>query len=350
MKTKILCAVLAVSLAFAASVDCAFAKRMGGGGSFGGRSTYSRSYSPSQSAPYAPSAPAKPGQMAPQGAPNAAPVGAQPGGMFGRMGWGLGGFMAGGLLGSMLFGHGGWGAGGGGIGLLDLILIGLIAYFAVRLLRGRMDGSAASFVYLLNQAGLRRQAKARKVLAVTKPIVFEREGKFIKATPHDGFAVDYTIQFAHPLIGRQNLAMEVTPDAFAADLAKARTFGFLREVEYLHANGLALGGNLDNAVVLDEFGVLNTDGLRYSDEFVRHKLLDFVGDMAVMGLPLQGRFEVFASGHALNNSFLRYLEDHASEYLEERTLLLPEAAPAEAPAKAPAKQPVSSGLRQPAMA
>jgi len=213
-----------------------------------------------------------------------------------------------------------------------------------------MDGSAASFVYLLNQAGLRRQAKARKVLAVTKPIVFEREGKFIKATPHDGFAVDYTIQFAHPLIGRQNLAMEVTPDAFAADLAKARTFGFLREVEYLHANGLALGGNLDNAVVLDEFGVLNTDGLRYSDEFVRHKLLDFVGDMAVMGLPLQGRFEVFASGHALNNSFLRYLEDHASEYLEERTLLLPEAAPAEAPAKAPAKQPVSSGLRQPAMA
>jgi len=213
-----------------------------------------------------------------------------------------------------------------------------------------MDGSAASFVYLLNQAGLRRQAKARKVLAVTKPIVFEREGKFIKATPHDGFAVDYTIQFAHPLIGRQNLSMEVTPDAFAADLAKARTFGFLREVEYLHANGLALGGNLDNAVVLDEFGVLNTDGLRYSDEFVRHKLLDFVGDMAVMGLPLQGRFEVFASGHALNNSFLRYLEDHASEYLEERTLPLPETAPAQAPAKAPAKQPVPSGLRQPAMA
>jgi UDP-3-O-[3-hydroxymyristoyl] N-acetylglucosamine deacetylase len=213
-----------------------------------------------------------------------------------------------------------------------------------------MDGSAASFVYLLNQAGLRRQTKARKVLAVTKPLVFERDGKFIKATPHDGFAVDYTIQFAHPLIGRQNLALEVTPDVFATDLAKARTFGFLREVEYLHANGLALGGNLDNAVVLDEFGVLNTDGLRYTDEFVRHKLLDFVGDMAVMGLPLQGRFEVFASGHALNNSFLRYLEDHASEYLEERTLELPAAAPAAAPAKAPAQQPVPAGLRQPAMA
>jgi len=214
-----------------------------------------------------------------------------------------------------------------------------------------MDGSAASFVYLLNQAGLRRQNKARKVLAITKPIVFERDGKFIKATPHDGFAVDYTIQFAHPLIGRQNLSMEVTPDLFSTDLAKARTFGFLREVEYMHANGLALGGNLDNAVVLDEFGVLNTDGLRYPDEFVRHKLLDFVGDMAVMGLPLQGRFEVFASGHALNNSFLRYLEDNAAEYLEERTLELPVVAPAVSPAKAPAKQPVPAGLRgQPAMA
>ncbi|MDR3641359.1 MAG: UDP-3-O-acyl-N-acetylglucosamine deacetylase [Humidesulfovibrio sp.] len=214
-----------------------------------------------------------------------------------------------------------------------------------------MDGSAASFVYLLNQAGLRRQTKARKVLAITKPIVFSRDGKFVKATPHDGFEVNYTIQFAHPLIGRQNLNLEVTPDIFATDLAKARTFGFLREVEYLHANGLALGGNLDNAVVLDEFGVLNTDGLRYPDEFVRHKLLDFVGDMAVMGLPLQGRFEVFASGHALNNSFLRYLEDNAAEYLEERTLELPTIAPAAAPAKvAPKQQPVPAGLRQPVMA
>jgi len=212
-----------------------------------------------------------------------------------------------------------------------------------------MDGSAASFVYLLNQAGLRRQTKARKVLAITKPLSFERDGKFIKVTPHDGFKVDYTIQFAHPLIGRQSLCMEVTPDAFANDLAKARTFGFLREVEYLHANGLALGGNLDNAVVLDEFGVLNTDGLRYPDEFVRHKLLDFVGDMAVMGLPLQGHFEVFASGHALNNSFLRYLEDHAAEYLEERVLPLPAMAPA--PAVQPAAKPVRDRLsNQPAMA
>ena len=214
-----------------------------------------------------------------------------------------------------------------------------------------MDGSAASFVYLLNQAGLRRQTKARKVLAITKPLCFERDGKFIKATPHDGFLVDYTIQFAHPLIGRQSLSLEVTPDAFATDIAKARTFGFLREVEYLHANGLALGGNLDNAVVLDEFGVLNTDGLRYPDEFVRHKLLDFVGDMAVMGLPLQGRFEVFASGHSLNNSFLRYLEDHAAEYLEERTLALPVTTPVLSPVAQPTRERVREGMtRQPALA
>ncbi|SNR61812.1 UDP-3-O-[3-hydroxymyristoyl] N-acetylglucosamine deacetylase [Humidesulfovibrio mexicanus] len=208
-----------------------------------------------------------------------------------------------------------------------------------------MDGSAASFVYLLNQAGLRRQSKPRKVLAITKPVTFERDGKFVKATPHNGFLVDYTIQFAHPLIGRQNVSLEVTPDAFASEISKARTFGFLREVEYLHANGLALGGTLDNAVVLDEFGVLNTDGLRYPDEFVRHKLLDFVGDMAIMGLPLQGRFEVFASGHALNNSFLRHLEDNASEYLEQRVLPLPVESPAAAPA-----QPVRGLRGQPALA
>ena len=106
-------------------------------------------------------------------------------------------------------------------------------------------------------------------------------------------------------------------------MAKARTFGFLKEVDYLHANGLALGGSLDNAVVLDEYNVLNADGLRYKDEFVRHKLLDFVGDMAIIGLPLYGSFEVFASGHAMNNAFLRYLDAHRDEYLEEVELPAP---------------------------
>lgn len=180
-----------------------------------------------------------------------------------------------------------------------------------------MDGSAASFVYLLNQAGVRCLAKPRKVLAIKAPIRFESEGRFIQAEPYNGFRVDYTIEFSHPLIGRQSLAWDSSPRTFAAELAKARTFGFLKEVDYLHANGLALGGSLDNAVVLDEYNVLNADGLRFKDEFVRHKLLDFVGDMAVMGLPLYGNFQVFASGHAMNNAFLRYLDTHREDYLEE---------------------------------
>ncbi|MDD4951099.1 MAG: UDP-3-O-acyl-N-acetylglucosamine deacetylase, partial [Desulfovibrionaceae bacterium] len=191
-----------------------------------------------------------------------------------------------------------------------------------------MDGSAASFVYLLNQAGVRRQSKARRVLAIKSPICFERDGKFIKAFPHNGLRIEYTIDFDHPLIGRQGLDLEITPKAFVSEVAKARTFGFLKEVDSLHANGMALGGSLDNAVVLDDYNVLNADGLRFKDEFVRHKLLDFVGDVAVMGLPLYGRFEVFASGHAMNNEFLRYLDEHADIYLEELVLPMPSAAAA----------------------
>lgn len=181
-----------------------------------------------------------------------------------------------------------------------------------------MDGSAGPFVYLLRQAGVRELSKSRRVMAVTRSINFEQEGKYVRAFPHDGFAVDYTIEFAHPQIGTQNLYLEITPEVFMEQLAKARTFGFLKEVEYLHANGLALGGSLDNAVVLDDYGVINEGGLRFADEFVRHKILDFIGDMAVLDMPLQGRFEVYASGHALNNSFLRYLHANAEDYLEER--------------------------------
>jgi UDP-3-O-[3-hydroxymyristoyl] N-acetylglucosamine deacetylase len=186
-----------------------------------------------------------------------------------------------------------------------------------------MDGSAASFVYLLKQAGVRKLEEGRKVLAIKKTVDFEQDGKYIKARPYDGFRVDYTIEFAHPMIGVQRVEMEVTPENFVSEIAKARTFGFLKEVDYLHANGLALGGSLDNAIVLDEYGVLNAEGLRFKDEFVRHKLLDFVGDMAVLGTPLQGHFEVFASGHAMNNMFLRHLDDNRSLYLEPKTLAVP---------------------------
>lgn len=203
-----------------------------------------------------------------------------------------------------------------------------------------MDGSAASFVMLLRNAGIRTQSRARRVLRIAKPISHESDGKSIRALPHDGFRVDYTIDFAHPLIGVQHMSMEVTPRTFA-EVAKARTFGFLREVEYMHSKGLALGGSLDNAVVLDDYAVLNDDGLRFPDEFVRHKILDFIGDMAMLGTPLQGHFIVHCSGHALNNAFLRVLTENADIYLQEVTLDEPAAErtarrPAVAPAHAPA--------------
>ncbi|OIQ51742.1 UDP-3-O-[3-hydroxymyristoyl] N-acetylglucosamine deacetylase [Pseudodesulfovibrio hydrargyri] len=188
-----------------------------------------------------------------------------------------------------------------------------------------MDGSAGSFVYLLKQAGVRTLNKPRKVLTFKKTMEFEQDGKYIKVRPYDGLRVDYTIEFAHPLIGRQQMAMEITPENFTQHLAKARTFGFLKEVDYLHANGLALGGSLDNAVVLDEYNILNAEGLRFEDEFVRHKMLDFVGDIATFGARLQGHFEVFASGHALNNAFLRHLDENRDLYLEEKVEPVPAA-------------------------
>ena len=186
-----------------------------------------------------------------------------------------------------------------------------------------MDGSAGSFVYLLKQAGVRTLNKPRKVLGFKKGMEFEQDGKYIKARPYDGLHVDYTIEFAHPLIGRQHLSMDITPENFTQHLAKARTFGFLKEVDYLHANGLGLGGSLDNAIILDEYNILNAEGLRFKDEFVRHKVLDFVGDIATFGARLQGHFEIFASGHALNNAFLRHLDENRDLYLEEQVQAAP---------------------------
>ncbi|WP_029893947.1 UDP-3-O-acyl-N-acetylglucosamine deacetylase [Desulfohalovibrio reitneri] len=186
-----------------------------------------------------------------------------------------------------------------------------------------MDGSAAPFVYLLRMAGTQVQSAPKRVLALTRELDFEREDKWIRAKPYQGFRVDYTISFDHPRIGDQRFSIDLTPESFSRKLAKARTFGFLREVEFLRSNGLALGGSLENAVVLDEYNVINEDGLRFKDEFVRHKVLDFAGDMAVAELPLWGHFQVFASGHGLNNEFLRYLVDNSGEYLREVTLSRP---------------------------
>ena len=169
-----------------------------------------------------------------------------------------------------------------------------------------LDGSAAEWVRLFSQAGIRVQEAPRRVLRVIMPVELRDGDKFIRAVPHAGFSVDCTIEFAHPAIGCQHLRMDITPESFPR-IARARTFGFYKEVEYLRAKGLARGGSLDNAVVIGDEGVLNPGGLRFEDEFVRHKALDFVGDMAMLPLSLQGHFETCRSGHELNNKFLRLL-------------------------------------------
>lgn len=201
-----------------------------------------------------------------------------------------------------------------------------------------MDGSAASFIFLLKDAGLREQARPRTVKRIKKEINFERDGKRITAKPHNGLSIEYTIDFDHPLIGVQTMSLEITPETFANDIAKARTFGFFREVEYLRSKKLALGGSLENAIVLDDYNVLNEDGLRFPDEFVRHKILDFIGDMTMLGAPLEGHFEVYCSGHALNNQFLRAIDENSDIYLESVTAEAPAAAqaPEVAAAAAPA--------------
>ena len=170
-----------------------------------------------------------------------------------------------------------------------------------------MDGSASAFVELFARAGIRTLSSSRKVMRVNRTMEYRSGAKSIVARPHNGFRVSYTIDFPHPAIGRQHISMDVTPATFGR-VANARTFGFYKDVEYLHSHGLARGGSLSSVIVLDDKGVMNPEGLRYRDEFVRHKLLDFIGDMAMLGTPIQGDFDVRCSGHQLNNEFLRKLE------------------------------------------
>lgn len=170
-----------------------------------------------------------------------------------------------------------------------------------------LDGSAKLVVEALRRAGLRLQQAPRRAARVTREYSLEAGGKSIVARPFDGFHVDYTIRFPHPVIGEQRFALEITPESFEREIAPARTFGFLKEVEYLHSRGLARGGSLDNVIVVGDEGVINKEGLRFPDEFVRHKMLDFIGDMAMLGMPLRGSFTVSCSGHGHNNAFLRSL-------------------------------------------
>ncbi len=169
-----------------------------------------------------------------------------------------------------------------------------------------LDGSAAPFVILIHEAGLRPQKLQRQYLKILRPIEVVRGAKSARLAPADHLEVSYTIGFDHPLLRHQHAAYRVTAETYADQIAPARTFGFLREVETLRRNGLALGGSLENAVVIGESGVLNNK-LRFEDEFVRHKILDALGDLALLGYPVIGRLEAVKAGHALHAALAKKL-------------------------------------------
>lgn len=173
-----------------------------------------------------------------------------------------------------------------------------------------MDGSASSFVFLLQQAGLEEQEAVKKYIRVKKPVeVREGQGndeKWARLEPYNGFRLDFFIEFNHPAIDstHQNAVVDLSEVSYVRDVSRARTFGFVRDVETLRGMGLARGGSLENAIVLDEYRILNPHELRYDDEFVRHKILDFIGDLAMAGLPVIGQFVIHKPGHELNRRFL----------------------------------------------
>lgn len=167
-----------------------------------------------------------------------------------------------------------------------------------------MDGSAAPFTQRILEAGIREQDALRHFFMLKNPITLEQDGKSVGAYPDSTFRITCNIEFDHPLIQKQTCAIEVLDHVFECEVSKARTFGFLHEVEYMKRYGLARGGSLDNAVVIDKTDILNADGLRYEDEFVRHKLLDCIGDFSLLGMPILAHIVVNKSGHAFNHAFL----------------------------------------------
>jgi UDP-3-O-[3-hydroxymyristoyl] N-acetylglucosamine deacetylase len=176
-----------------------------------------------------------------------------------------------------------------------------------------LDGSASSFVFLLQSAGIVEQKAPKRFMRVLKTVqVSEGEGsniKWAKLEPHHGYKLSFEIDFRHPAVDStgQQVVFDMSEGVYARDIARARTFGFTKDVEMMRANGLALGGGLDNAIVMDDYKVLNADGLRYDDEFVKHKILDAMGDLYIVGHPLLAAYSAFRSGHAMNNQLLRAL-------------------------------------------
>jgi len=164
-----------------------------------------------------------------------------------------------------------------------------------------MDGSSASYCMLLDEAGIKELDAPKKIMKIKKDVIIQEGDKYVKLSPSPDLKYDFTIKFPHPVIQNQDYVLEFTKENYKNEISRARTFGFLHEVQYLRSKGLALGGSLDNAIVLDEKKVLNPEGLRFSDEFVRHKILDAIGDMSLLGMNFVGNYEAMAGSHNLNH-------------------------------------------------
>ncbi|WP_184413577.1 UDP-3-O-acyl-N-acetylglucosamine deacetylase [Xanthomonas tesorieronis] len=172
-----------------------------------------------------------------------------------------------------------------------------------------MDGSSGPFVFLLQSAGIVEQGKPKRFIRIKRPVEVRDGDKIARFEPYDGYKLGFTIQFDHPMIPAKQSRQEIefSTMAYIKEISRARTFGFMRDLEYMRERNLGLGGSMDNAIVLDEFRVLNDDGLRYADEFVRHKILDAIGDLYLAGGAILGAYEGYKSGHALNNKLVRAL-------------------------------------------
>ena len=179
-----------------------------------------------------------------------------------------------------------------------------------------LDGSSNPFIFLIQSGEPINQEREKKFIKVKKALKYEIDGKFAMLEPYDGFKIDFSIDFPHPVFADRNnsISIDYYKDSYVDEIARARTFGFMQEVEYLRSNGLAKGGSLDNAIVMDEYKIINNDRLRYEDEFVRHKVLDAFGDLYLTGHALIGKFSAFKSGHEINNQLLKLLMKDKDSY------------------------------------
>ena len=182
-----------------------------------------------------------------------------------------------------------------------------------------MDGSAGTFIFLLQSAGIVEQSAAKKFIRIKKTVEVKEGDKWVRFEPFNGYKLGFTINFTHPVFAttKQEVTIDLGEHSYIKEVSRARTFGFMQDVEAMRAQGLAMGGNLDNAIVMDEYRVINPDGLRFDDEFVKHKVLDAIGDLYLLGHPLIGAFSGYKSGHALNNALLRALlaDEQAWEFV-----------------------------------